>query len=227
MNIGMLVATTVALAGLLALAGCDGSASADLEPGGASAAPVATAAAASQPQPGPAAEIDPEPMAAPSLLDRQVNRIDGTAVSLADYQGRVLLIVNTASKCGYTRQYAGLQKLHETYADRGLAVMGFPANNFGGQEPGTNLQIISFCQDNFGVSFDMFEKVSVKGADQHPLFADLTAVDAAPAGAGDIKWNFEKFLIGRDGRVLARYRSKAEPDDPEMLAAIESALNAR
>lgn len=154
-----------------------------------------------------------------------LRRISGEPVDMSSYRGRTLLIVNTASKCGHTPQYAGLQKLHQTYGDRGLAVLGFPANNFGGQEPGDDAQIAAFCETNFGVAFDMFSKVSVKGDDQHPLFAYLTSQSAPPVGDGPIQWNFEKFLIGPDGRVVARYRSGVKPQSEQLIAAIERQLD--
>jgi glutathione peroxidase len=155
-----------------------------------------------------------------SLLDISVSRIDGTPASLADFRGQVLLVVNVASKCGLTPQYAGLEKLYARYRDRGFAVLGFPANEFGAQEPGSNSEIATFCQTRFGVQFPMFEKIVVKGAGIHPLYAELTK--AAPSG--DIQWNFEKFLIGRDGTVMARFAPTVTPDDPALIAAIERAL---
>lgn len=150
--------------------------------------------------------------------------IDGKATSLNQYRGKVLLIVNTASKCGYTPQYEGLQELYETYSDQGLVVLGFPANNFGGQEPGTNEQIKQFCKVNYDVTFPMFSKVSVKGNDQHPLFAYLTAAEN-PDFTGEIKWNFEKFLIDKEGKLIHRYRSDIKPQSDEIIKAIESVLS--
>lgn len=149
--------------------------------------------------------------------------IHGKSVSLDDYKGKVILMVNTASKCGYTKQYAGLVQLQKTYKDQGLVVMGFPANNFMGQEPGTNREIAQFCSDTFGVDFPMFAKLSVKGSDQHPLFAYLTSADN-PDFTGKIRWNFEKFLIGPDGKLLRRFRSKAKPTDDRMKKAVEQAI---
>ena len=161
-------------------------------------------------------------MPASSLPDITAQDITGKPVRLADHAGQVLLIVNTASACGFTPQFAGLEKLWATYRDRGLVVLGFPSNEFGGQDPGSNNEIASFCQLNYGVSFPMMAKVKVNGAEAHPLFAWLK--DEAPGllGSKGIKWNFTKFLVGRDGRVLKRY---APQDAPEKLAAdIEAAL---
>ena len=151
----------------------------------------------------------------------QVKTITGVAKSLESYHGRVLLIVNVASQCGLTPQYAGLEKLHEELGAKGLSVLGFPANEFGAQEPGTNAEIQTFCETKFGVKFDMFEKVVVKGAGIHPLFHYLTKDSPF---AGDIEWNFAKFLVGKDGTVLARFAPTVAPDAPELRAAIEKAL---
>ena len=151
-----------------------------------------------------------------------INDIDGEPVALSHYQGKVLLIVNVASKCGYTKQYAPLQKLYETYKDKGLVVLGFPANNFGKQEPGTDAQIKAFCTSKFDVTFPMFSKISVKGDDIHPLYAYLTEENSD--FAGPVTWNFNKFLIGRDGRILARFNSKTEPFDPKLIETLEEAL---
>lgn len=161
----------------------------------------------------------------PSFYDIPVTRITGEAASLRDYEGKVLLIVNTASKCGFTAQYAGLQSVFIHYQDAGLVILGFPANDFGSQEPGSDETILTFCQQNYGVSFPMFAKVSVKeGSDQHPLFRYLTGEETNPDHAGRITWNFNKFLIGRDGRVITRFGSRVKPDAPELIAALEAAL---
>jgi glutathione peroxidase len=152
--------------------------------------------------------------------DFETRRLDGTPASLGAYRGKVALVVNTASECGLTPQYEGLQKLHEAYGPRGLAVLGFPSNDFGAQEPGTAEQIQGFCQRNYGVGFDMFEKVPVKGEGQAPLYAWLTDGDKQP-----IQWNFEKFLIGKDGTVLARFAPNVVPEDPAVVGAIEEALS--
>ena len=159
-----------------------------------------------------------------SLYDFTMKDIDGRDVSLADFRGKALLVVNVASKCGFTGQYAGLEKLYQTCADRGLVVLGFPANNFMGQEPGTEAEIKSFCTLTYGVTFPMFAKISVKGKTIHPLYAYLTAKETNPEFAGGISWNFNKFLIGRDGQIVGRFGSRTAPDDPELVAAIERAL---
>lgn len=153
----------------------------------------------------------------------ELNSITGEKVELSEYNGKVLLIVNTASECGFTRQYAGLQELHEKYSEKGFAVLGFPANNFAGQEPGTDEEILEFCERNFGVTFPLFSKVSVKGDDIHPLFGLLTSADN-PDFDGDIRWNFEKFLIDQEGNLVRRFRSGTEPMSDEMAEAIESLL---
>lgn len=164
---------------------------------------------------------------APAALNFTMKTLDGKKVNLAEkYKGRVVLLVNVASKCGYTRQYEGLQGLHEKYADKGLAVVGVPCNQFGGQEPGTAEEIAEFCDTRFGVEFDMLEKVNVKASekDQAPLYKYLTSEKTNPKHGGDIKWNFEKFLIDSEGNVIGHYRSKVEPDSEELTGAIEKAL---
>ena len=148
--------------------------------------------------------------------------IDGKDASLKAYEGKTLLIVNVASKCGFTKQYEGLEATWRKYKDQGLVVLGFPCNDFGSQEPGTNEEIKKFCSSKFDVTFPMFDKLHVKGAEQHPLYAALSGKDAA--FPGDVKWNFGKFLIGRDGKVIARYDSKVAPGSPELDKAIETAL---
>lgn len=160
----------------------------------------------------------------PSLYDFEALSIDGQPVALAQYRGKPLLIVNTASACGFTPQFGGLEKLHQTYGARGLVVLGFPCNQFGGQDPGSNEDIGAFCQKNFGVSFPMMSKVDVNGAEAHPLYKWLSAEAPGLLGSKAIKWNFTKFLVGKDGRVLKRY---APQDAPEKLAKdIEAALAA-
>lgn len=153
-----------------------------------------------------------------NVHDIAVKDIDGKDTTLKAYAGKVLLIVNVASECGYTGQYAGLQALHEKMADKGVAVLGFPCNDFGGQEPGTEAVIKTFCTENFKVTFPMFSKVALKGDDKHALYAALQSA------AGDVGWNFEKFLVGKDGKVLKRFTSDVAPDSPELLEAIEAAL---
>jgi glutathione peroxidase len=155
-----------------------------------------------------------------SVHEFTLDTIDGTPRSLADFKGKVLLLVNTASECGYTPQYQGLQKLHSTYEGRGFNVVGFPSNDFGAQEPGSNKDIKAFCTTKFGVTFPMFAKIPVKGPSKHPLYAML--VETPPAG--EVKWNFNKFLVGKDGKVIARYDSDVTPESPELVKAIEKAL---
>lgn len=155
----------------------------------------------------------------------ELNDIDGVPVKLGAYSGKVLLLVNVASKCGYTPQYAGLQQLYERYQADGLVVLGFPANNFGSQEPGTEEQIKDFCTTNYNVTFPMFAKISVRGDDIHPLYKFLTeAVPTGGGNAGPVTWNFNKFLIGRDGNVIGRHDSKVEPLGTELTGEIEKAL---
>jgi len=154
-----------------------------------------------------------------NVHDITVKDIDGKDAALKAYAGKVLLIVNVASECGYTGQYAGLQALHEKMSGKGLAVLGFPCNDFGGQEPGTEAAIKTFCTENYKVTFPMFSKVSIKGAGKHPLYTALQT-----ASGGEVGWNFEKFLVGKDGKVLKRFTSDVEPDSPELMAAVEAAL---
>jgi glutathione peroxidase len=150
--------------------------------------------------------------------------IDGKPRKLADYGGRVLLIVNTASQCGFTPQYKGLEALYQQFKDRGFAVLGFPCNQFGAQEPGAETEIAEFCEMNFGVSFPLFAKIDVNGPNAHPLFKHLTQAKPGLLGSESIKWNFTKFLVGKDGRVLERYAPTTKPE--ELTADIEKALNA-
>ena len=154
-----------------------------------------------------------------NVHDIAVKDIDGKEAALKAYAGKVLLIVNVASECGYTGQYAGLQALHEKMAEKGVAVLGFPCNDFGGQEPGSEAAIKTFCTENFKVTFPMFSKVTIKGDAKHPLYAALQS-----AVGGEVGWNFEKVLVGKDGKVLKRFGSDVEPESPELLAAIEAAL---
>ncbi len=169
-----------------------------------------------------AAETGGNPMAQ-TLHDFTMKRIDGKDESLAAWEGKVVLVVNTASRCGFTPQYEGLEALYEKYKDKGFAVLGFPANNFMGQEPGTNEEIATFCRTKYDVSFPMFAKISVKGKDIAPLYAWLTRDSGF---GGDIGWNFTKFLVGPDGRVIARYDSKTKPDDAKLVAKLEESLAA-
>ena len=163
--------------------------------------------------------------AADALYDIPLKNIDGQPTSLTAYKGKVLLIVNVASKCGYTPQYAGLEALQEKYKDKGLVVLGFPCNQFGGQEPGTNEEIKQFCSSKYQVTFPLFDKIDVNGPHRHQLYTML-AGEGSPF-PGDIKWNFSKFLIGRDGKILKRFESKVKPDSPELVQAVETALAAK
>jgi glutathione peroxidase len=163
----------------------------------------------------------------PSVFDFKMKDIDGKDVKLKKYKGNVLLVVNTASKCGYTPQYESLQATYDKYKDRDFYVLGFPANNFGGQEPGTEKEIKEFCTSKYKVTFPMFAKISVKGADQDPLYAYLTSKETNPEFGGDITWNFNKFLIDRKGKIVARFTSKQKPDSPEVVAVIEKYLAAK
>jgi len=158
-----------------------------------------------------------------TIYETEATTIDGEEITLEKYAGDVILIVNTASECGYTPQYKGLQELYETYSDQGLTILGFPANNFGGQEPGSDEEILQFCEVNYGVEFPMFSKVSVKGGDIHPLFNYLTTTENEDF-EGEINWNFEKFLIDRNGNLIRRFRSKVEPMSDELTGSISDLL---
>lgn len=155
--------------------------------------------------------------------DIELHTLAGGSQSLEDYRGQALLIVNVASKCGLTPQYTGLQALHDEYAERGFAVLGFPCNQFGGQEPGSPKEISEFCSTSYGVTFPLFEKLSVNGPERHPLYVELTKVADAAGKAGDIEWNFEKFVVSAKGEVQ-RFRPKTKPDDPALVSAIQAAL---
>ena len=159
-----------------------------------------------------------------SLHDIPLTTLDGQPGSLGDLAGKTLLVVNVASKCGLTPQYTGLERLQERFADQGFSVVGFPCNQFGGQEPGTSEEIAEFCSATYGVTFPMFEKVEVNGAGRHPVYDELTAVADADGEAGDIQWNFEKFVVAPDGSVAARLRPRVTPDAPELVDAIERVL---
>lgn len=159
---------------------------------------------------------------AASIHDISVKDIDGKNTSLQPYKGKVLLVVNVASHCGFTPQYKGLEAVYEKYKDQGFTVLGFPCNQFGAQEPGTNEEIKQFCSSKYNVSFPLFDKIEVNGAGRHPLYKTLAGGESP--FPGDIKWNFTKFLIGRDGKILKRFDSRVAPDSPEVVAAIESAL---
>src|SRR5882762_7730994 len=159
---------------------------------------------------------------AESIYDIKVKDIDGKGTSLSAYKGKVLLIVNVASKCGLTQQYKALEELQQKYKDKGVTVLGFPCNQFGGQEPGTNEEIKQFCSSKFNVTFPLFDKIDVNGPNRHPLYAGLAGKESP--FPGDIKWNFGKFLIGRDGTIIKRFEPRTKPDAPEVIAEIEAAL---
>ena len=166
----------------------------------------------------------PEEVPVKEFYQIEAKTIGGETVKMEQYKGKVLLIVNTASKCGFTPQYAGLEALYEKFKDRGFLILGFPANNFLHQEPGNNEEIATFCKMNYGVTFPMFGKISVKGSDIHPLYAYLTSKETDPEFAGGITWNFNKFLISRDGKIVNRFGSRTKPDDAELVADLEAEL---
>ncbi|MFG1477702.1 glutathione peroxidase [Xanthobacter sp. V4C-4] len=183
----------------------------------------------------------PQPQTAPALADIPLKRIDGTPATLGDFHGKALLVVNVASKCGLTPQYAALQALYEARKDDGLEILGFPANDFGAQEPGTEAEISAFCSTTYGVSFPLFEKISVLGATRHPLYDALVAARPLAEGTAamrerlakygrtqaddsDVLWNFEKFVLDRAGHVIARFSPDVTPDDPRLTAALDTAL---
>jgi glutathione peroxidase len=159
-----------------------------------------------------------------SIFDAPIHTLGGTATTLAEQKGKALLLVNVASKCGLTPQYSGLERVHEQFADRGFAVLGFPCNQFLGQEPGTAEEIAEFCSTTYGVTFPLYEKIEVNGDGRHPIYEELTQVADAQGEAGDVKWNFEKFLVSPAGEIVARFRPQVEPEAPEIVSAIESAL---
>lgn len=163
-------------------------------------------------------------MSEQSVHEIPLRTLAGQPASLGDWAGRALLVVNVASKCGLTPQYSGLEELHERYAARGFSVVGFPCNQFGGQEPGTAEEIQTFCSTTYGVTFPLFEKIEVNGENRHPLYAELTQTADADGAAGDVQWNFEKFLLDPRGAITARFRPRTEPQAPELTSAIESVL---
>jgi glutathione peroxidase len=160
-----------------------------------------------------------------AIYDHSIHALNGSDADLHDYEGKAALLVNVASKCGLTPQYTGLENLQKTYGDRGFTVLGFPCNQFLGQEPGTAEEIQEFCSTTYGVTFPMFEKIDVNGEDRHPLYAELTEVEDADGAAGDVQWNFEKFLVAPDGSIT-RFRPGVEPEAPELVEAIEASLPA-
>jgi len=200
------IATLIAAASL-ALAGCDNNGSPSAEQG-------------STPTSGANAGESDE--TTPYVLDFEMERLDGSVESLEKYKGNVVMIVNTASHCGLTPQYKALQTLHSSYEPYGLIVLGFPANNFMNQEPGTDEEIAAFCEENYGVTFPMFSKISVKGEDQHPLYKRLTS-QPEPIG-GEVAWNFQKYLVDQEGNVIARFGPRTKPDDPEIVAKVQEML---
>jgi glutathione peroxidase len=161
-----------------------------------------------------------------ALSDIPIHTLQGDDASLGDYRGKTLLLVNVASKCGLTPQYEGLERLQKTYGDRGFSVIGFPCNQFMGQEPGTSEEIAQFCSATYGVTFPLMEKIDVNGDDRHPIYAELTEKEDAEGAAGDITWNFEKFLVSPQGDVVARYRPQVEPEDATIVTGIEAQLTA-
>jgi len=227
----------LAVLSLVVASACQGSDAASSEAAadrGEAEAPVAeaSAASASEAKPGneaPPPEVEegtPPGAGEEVVIDHEVKDIAGETVALSDYRGKALLIVNTASQCGYTPQYANLQKLYGKYKDDGLVVLGFPSNDYGGQEPGTNDEIASFVDDEFGVEFPMMDKLHTKGPEQAPLYATLT--EQTPEGIrGEVKWNFTKFLVDPEGKVVARFDTPIDPLSPEVTGAIESVLPAK
>jgi len=161
-----------------------------------------------------------------ALFDHEVNRLDGTPSSLAEHKGKALLLVNVASRCGLTPQYEGLERLHERYADRGFAVLGFPCNQFLGQEPGTAEEIAEFCSTTYGVTFPMYEKIEVNGEARHPVYLDLVDTPDVEGYTGDVRWNFEKFLVAPHGAVVARFNPTVQPESDEIVAKLEEVLPA-
>ncbi|MEW6737336.1 MAG: glutathione peroxidase [Acidobacteriota bacterium] len=159
-----------------------------------------------------------------SIYDFQLKDINNNDVKMQQYKGKVLLIVNVASECGYTPQYEGLEKIYSKYQSQGFSVLGFPANNFGAQEPGTNEEIKTFCTTRYHVTFPMFSKISVKGEDKHPFYKYLTEKQTNPEFSGELKWNFNKFLVDKTGKIVARFDSNAEPENATVTEAIEKAL---
>jgi len=160
----------------------------------------------------------------PTLWDAPIRTLQGTPTSLAHFRGKALLLVNVASKCGLTPQYTALEALQDKLGPKGFSVIGFPCNQFGGQEPGTAEQIQTFCSNSYGVTFPLTEKIEVNGAGRHPIYRELTAVADAEGKAGDIRWNFEKFVVSADGKTVTRFGPQVTPDDPAVIAAIEAAL---
>jgi glutathione peroxidase len=170
--------------------------------------------------------VPPSRLGGMTIQDTALHTLQGDSTSLADYLGKTLLVVNVASKCGLTPQYEGLERLQKTYGDRGFSVIGFPCNQFGAQEPGSAEEIATFCSATYGVTFPMMEKVDVNGDDRNPVYEELTAFADTEGEAGDIQWNFEKFLVSADGTILQRFRPMVDPEAPEVIDAIEADLPA-
>ena len=170
------------------------------------------------------AEVEVQRPATGPIADQPIRTLSGEPTTLAEHAGKALLVVNVASKCGLTPHYEGLQRVHERYADAGFTVLGFPCNQFGGQEPGTPEEIAELCSTTYAVTFPVYEKIDVNGARRHPIFATLTAAPDAEGTAGEVQWNFEKFVVAPDGEVVARFRPPTDPEAPELVAAIEGAL---
>jgi glutathione peroxidase len=171
-----------------------------------------------------AGDKPPEEHKVSSIYEFVMKDIDGKEASLQQFKGKVLLIVNVASQCGYTPQYEGLEKIYSKYKEKDFVILGFPANNFMGQEPGTDEEIKSFCSLTYGVNFPLFSKISVKGKDQHPLYQFLTEKETNPQFSGEITWNFNKFLIDRNGKIIGRFGTRIKPEDKEIVQAIENAI---
>ncbi len=161
-----------------------------------------------------------------SIYEPALHTLDGEPASIGDFRGKSLLVVNVASKCGLTPQYEGLERLQKTYRDKGFTVLGFPCNQFGGQEPGSPEEIATFCSTTYGVTFPMFEKIEVNGEGRHPVYEELTGFPDADGEAGDIQWNFEKFLVSPEGEIVQRFRPMVDPEAPEVIDAIEASLPA-
>lgn len=227
MNVRLLLAASMTVTGLLAACGDAGARSAKPEPGHGEPGHTCPSCETLKQEAAKedAAKEAAKKMTTPALMDITVNSIDGKPVNLATaYAGKVVLVVNVASKCGLTPQYEGLEKLYKAKSGEGLVILGFPANNFMGQEPGTNAQVAEFCKAEYGVTFPMFEKISVKGDDAHELFKRLTA--AAKESGGEPSWNFTKYLIGRDGKLITRFGPRVTPDAKELTSKIDEALKA-
>jgi glutathione peroxidase len=160
-----------------------------------------------------------------SIYDQTLVALDGRPLDLTQFKGKASLVVNVASRCGLTPQYAGLEQLHERFKDRGFTVLGVPCNQFGGQEPGTSEEIATFCSSTYGITFPMTEKLDVNGQSRHPLYAELTTTPDANGKAGDIQWNFEKFLVSPEGKIVARFRPQTTPESAEVVSAVESVLS--